>query len=61
MAAKGDKVKSLMGPGGLRCGCCGANAGRRRKAHKRMVRKTVRAARKAQKRRAIREGRNAID
>lgn len=56
MAAKGDKVRSLMGPGGLRCDCCGASAGRRGKAHKRAVRSNVRAARRKDKLRAIKEG-----
>lgn len=55
---KSDKVKSLMGKGGLRCFCCGGSAGRRRGAHRRMVRSVVRAARKRNKTRAIREGKN---
>lgn len=56
MAKKGDKIRSLMGPGGLRCACCGGSAGRRRQAHKNKVRSVVRAARKKDKARAIREG-----
>ncbi len=56
---KSERIKSgrgKFGPGGLRCGCCGGQGGRRRATHKRLVRKEIRAIRKGDERRAIREG-----
>jgi hypothetical protein len=58
---KGERVKSLMGPGGLRCGCCGGQGGRRRGTHRRMVRGAVRMARKTSNRREVREGRRELE
>jgi len=57
---KSDRIKSLGGPGGLRCTCCGG-CNPRRPAQLRAVRSTVRAARKANKTRAIREGRHELE
>jgi len=53
---KSEKIKSIGGSGGLRCGCCGQSGGRHRAAHKRGVRSMVRSVRKGNKARAIREG-----
>jgi len=57
----GERVKSLDGPGGLRCACCGGQAGRRRQTHRQGVRVKVRSFRKANKRRAISDGRAEME
>jgi len=55
---RSERIKSgrgEIGPGGLRCDCCGGSGGRRGKAHKRGVRSFVRGLRRKVKAAAIKE------
>jgi hypothetical protein len=61
---KSERIKSgrgKVGPGGLRCDCCGGAGGRRRASHKRGVRKFVRGIRRADRADAIADGLDDLD
>ena len=57
--AKSERIKSgagRVGPGGMRCGCCGGQGGRRRASGKREARNVVRGIRRDSEAGAIAEG-----
>jgi hypothetical protein len=51
---RNEGIRSLGGPGGLTCPCCGGS--RKRTGHGRAARAIVKAFRRVDKARAIREG-----
>ena len=61
---KGDRVRSgqgKIGPGGLKCECCGGSHGRKGKSKNREVKEFVRRLRRADNKRSIAEGLREID